>query len=84
MTHATFDSQRNGVTFNDATVDVNMYINTAEGSFTNKDIDTWAYMSEGTRLIIPSGYGAVVTLATRYPILDDEDGTRMNGHMTDN
>ena len=84
MTHATFDSQRNGVTFNDATVDVNMYINTAEGSFTNKDIDTWAYMSEGTRLIIPSGYGAVVTLATRYPILDDEDGTRINGHMPDN
>ena len=53
----------------------------------NTDIDTWAYIKEGTKITIPSGYGAVVTLATYAPINDEASslkGTRLNGMMPDN
>ena len=82
-THVTFDSQRGGVTYKDVTVDVPLLIDAANGSFDNDDIDTWAYMTEGTKLIIPSGYGAVITLATYAPI-NDVGGTTVNGAMPDN
>lgn len=73
-----------------STIDVKDYIvdepiifNTTQGSFTNKVLDTWATMTQGTKITLPSGYGAKITLATYAPI-NKVGGTTINGKAPDN
>ena len=78
----------------DQTVDIAIQIDTrgvtntdglfAEKAFTNEDDDDWASISKGTKITIPSSYGAKITLATYKPIIAGEGGTKINGIAPDN
>jgi len=80
--------------FNDQTVDVAIQIDThdvtntdgsfATEAFTNEKDDEWASISRGTKIIIPSAYGAKITLATYKPIIPGEGGTKIDGNAPDN
>lgn len=84
----------NDVPFNDQTVDVAIQIDThdvtntdgsfATEAFTNEKDDEWASISRGTKIIIPSAYGAKITLATYKPIIPGEGGTKIDGNAPDN
>ena len=71
--------------FNNDTVDVSMKIVTdgQDASFTNKKIGTWATMTQGTKLVIPSRFGTKYILATYSP-LNKVGGTTVNGVAPDN
>ena len=81
-THATVSGQTAAEQIVD--VPVVIAVGTEEGSFTNEDMDTWSYMTPGTKVIVPSGAGARFTLATYARISDTESGTRINGKLPDN
>ena len=74
-----------GNQFNKDTVDVSMKIVTdgQDASFTNKKIGTWATMTQGTKLVIPSRFGTKYILATYSP-LNKVGGTTVNGVAPDN
>jgi len=83
-THVAVDgSNANGDVYKDYIVDEPIAFNTTEGSFTNKVLDTWATMTQGTTITVPSGYGAKITLATYAPI-NNVGGTKINGKAPDN
>ena len=81
-----FDQQGNPV--NDQTVDIGIEIDTYGASddiaFTNEEIDTWASIKPGTKIHIPSAYGAKLTLATYGTINGGGGGTTINGKSPDN
>ena len=77
----------NTVDYPNVTVDVPIVFNTENIStgetVHNTDIDTWSQMPSGTKIIVPSGYGAKFTLTTYAPI-NVENGTTINGKLPDN
>ncbi len=81
-----FDQQGNPVS--DQTVDIGIEIDTYGSSddiaFTNEEIDTWASIKPGTKIHIPSAYGAKLTLATYGTINGGGGGTTINGKSPDN
>lgn len=91
---AVMSYQENTTQFNNQTVDIAIQIDTrgvtntdgsfAEKAFTNEDDDEWASISKGTKITIPSSYGAKITLATYKPIIAGEGGTKINGIAPDN
>ncbi len=56
----------------------------ATAAFTNENDENWASISKGTKIIIPSAYGAKITLATYKPIIPGEGGTKIDGNAPDN
>ncbi len=91
---AVMSYQENTTLFENQTVDIAIQIDTrgvtntdgsfAEKAFTNEDDDEWASISKGTKITIPSSYGAKITLATYKPIIAGEGGTKINGIAPDN
>ena len=91
---AVMSYQENTTQFENQTVDIAIQIDTrgvtntdgsfAEKAFTNEDDDEWASISKGTKITIPSSYGAKITLATYKPIIAGEGGTKINGIAPDN
>lgn len=91
---AVMSYQENTTLFESQTVDIAIQIDTrgvtntdgsfAEKAFTNEDDDEWASISKGTKITIPSSYGAKITLATYKPIIAGEGGTKINGIAPDN
>lgn len=91
---AVMSYQENTTLFNNQTVDIAIQIDTrgvtntdgsfAEKAFTNEDDDEWASISKGTKITIPSSYGAKITLATYKEIIAGEGGTKINGIAPDN
>ncbi len=81
-----FDQEGNLVS--DQTVDIGIEIDTKDSSddiaFTNEEIDTWASIKPGTKIHIPSAYGAKLTLATYGTINGGGGGTTINGKSPDN
>ena len=81
-----FDQEGNLVS--DQTVDIGIEIDTDDSSddiaFTNEEIDTWASIKPGTKIHIPSAYGAKLTLATYGTINGGGGGTTINGKSPDN
>lgn len=91
---AVMSYKENTTLFENQTVDIAIQIDTrgvtntdgsfAEKAFTNEDDDEWASISKGTKITIPSSYGAKITLATYKPIIAGEGGTKINGIAPDN
>lgn len=91
---AVMSYKENTTLFENKTVDIAIQIDTrgvtntdgsfAEKAFTNEDDDEWASISKGTKITIPSSYGAKITLATYKPIIAGEGGTKINGIAPDN
>ena len=91
---AVMSYQENTTLFNNQTVDIAIQIDTrgvtntdgsfAEKAFTNEDDDEWASISKGTKITIPSSYGAKITLATYKEIIAGEGGTKIDGIAPDN
>lgn len=91
---AVMSYQENKTLFENQMVDIAIQIDTrgvtntdgsfAEKAFTNEDDDEWASISKGTKITIPSSYGAKITLATYKPIIAGEGGTKINGIAPDN
>lgn len=81
-----YDQEGNPVS--DQTVDIGIEIDTYDSSdsiaFTNEEIDTWASIKPGTKIHIPSAYGAKLTLATYGTIKGGGGGTTINGKSPDN
>lgn len=88
-THATMDYYARGSLQKDKTVDLAIKINT-EGveqtadAFTNEDLDEWATLKQGTKVTIPSSYGAKIIVATYAKMNADDGGTMINGKHPDN
>lgn len=91
---AVMSYKENTTLFENQAVDIAIQIDTrgvtntdgsfAEKAFTNEDDDEWASISKGTKITIPSSYGAKITLATYKPIIAGEGGTKINGIAPDN
>ena len=90
-THAKLNfCEKTGDLVTDQVVDIPLLLNTenvesTDEAITNEDMDEWCTIQKGTKISIPSVYGAKVTLAS-YSKMNDvsKGGTTVNGVSADN
>lgn len=59
-------------------------VETTDEAFTNEDLPEWATLKPGTKVTLPSSYGAQFTVASYAEMMSDGLGTTINGRLPDN